>query len=46
MQPLKYTTTGTDSIKVIEIEKQLKEEEILTRINVGFKSKIIIGYCL
>lgn len=36
LEPLKYQATGNDSIKLIEIEKQLTEEEIIKRISAAF----------
>jgi len=36
LEPLKYQATGNDSISLIEIEKQLTEEEIIKRITSVF----------
>jgi hypothetical protein len=36
LEPLKYQATGNDSISLLEIEKQLTEEEILKRITSVF----------
>ena len=36
LEPLKYITTGNDSITIIEIEKQLDEKEMIKRISSAF----------
>lgn len=37
IEPLKYQATGNDSIKIIELEKILSDEEILKRLSLAFK---------
>ena len=39
LEPLKYQATGNDSIKIIEIEKQLTKKEITKRIINGFNEE-------
>lgn len=36
IEPLKYQTTGIDSIRIIELEKQLSDDEIVKRISSAF----------
>ncbi|HBS11828.1 MAG TPA: hypothetical protein DEO36_04690 [Flavobacteriaceae bacterium] len=36
LEPLKYQATGNDSIKIIELEKQLSDDEIVKRISSAF----------
>lgn len=37
IEPLKYHTSGSDSIKLIEIEKKLSDEEVLKRLCLAFE---------
>ncbi|GEM_PF-695702 len=36
LEPLKYQATGNDSIKIIELEKTLSDEEIIKRLSLAF----------
>ncbi len=36
LEPLKYQATGNDSIRIIELEKQLSEDEIVKKISTAF----------
>jgi len=36
IEPLKYQATGTDSIRIIELEKQLSDDEIVKKITSAF----------
>lgn len=36
LEPLKYESVGNDSIRIIELESQLSDEEIVKRINAAF----------
>jgi hypothetical protein len=36
LEPLKYQATGNDSIRIIELEKQLSEDEVVRRIGLAF----------
>jgi preprotein translocase subunit SecD len=39
LEPLKYQATGNDSVKIIEIEKRLKEKEITKRLILAFNEE-------
>ena len=40
LDALKYQVTGTDSVKVLELEKRISEEEIIKRIHTAFNESI------
>jgi hypothetical protein len=36
IEPLKYQVTGNDSIKIVELEKKITDDEVVRRLNIAF----------
>jgi len=40
IEPLKYQVTGNDSIKIVELEKKITDDEIVRRLNIAFNEAL------